>query len=77
MTLANITDRITMPTWIGNALNDFNFPGRPLKLKHALGSNAVIHNFTGPASYHCEAGAFDIANQVMFDWLDEVFPSKD
>ena len=76
MTLANITDRITMPTWIGNAVNDFNFPGQAMKLQQALGSKATLHNFTGPASYHCEVGAFDESNRVMLEWLDEVLPPK-
>jgi pimeloyl-ACP methyl ester carboxylesterase len=76
MTITNISDRIQIPTWIGNPANEFNFPGQPAKVKQALGDRATLHNFTGPASYHCQAGAFEVANQVMFDWLDGVFPGQ-
>ena len=71
-TIANITDRIGIPVWVGNAAGDTDFPGQAVKVAAALGSKATLHNFTGPASYHVEAGAFADSNRVIFGWLEEV-----
>lgn len=73
-TVANLTDRLQdRPVWIGNAADDVMFPGQALALANALGGNATLVNFTGPASYHCEVGASEQANREIFGWLNGVF----
>ena len=72
-TLINITDLIHIPVWVGNAADDTEFPGQAVQVARALGTKATLHNFTGPASYHCQAGAFETANVAIFGWLGEVF----
>ena len=72
-TIANITDLIDIPVWVGNAADDTEFPGQAVQVARALGAKATLHNFTGPASYHCQAGAFETANVAIFGWLGEVF----
>ena len=65
MTLKGIAEKIQCPAFIGNAVNDDFFEGQPPEVKQAMGNRATLHNFTGPASLHCESGAFIIANNVF------------
>jgi pimeloyl-ACP methyl ester carboxylesterase len=76
MTLANITQLIRVPVWVSNPVNDTTFPGQAVKAAQALGSKATIHNFTGAASLHCSAGAYEEANWAILSWLDGVFSSN-
>ena len=68
-----IADLIKIPVFVGNGVDDTDFPGQAPKVAAALGSRATLHNFTGPAAYHAQAGAFQSANLVFFGWLEQVF----
>ncbi len=72
-TIANITDRIQVPTWIAEATNDQFYDGQPQLVKKALGDRATLHPFTGAAGYHTQVGAAEEANRVIHTWLDGVF----
>jgi pimeloyl-ACP methyl ester carboxylesterase len=67
--VANITDRINVPTFIADAEFEGFFAGQGQKVKDALGDLATLHLFTGPAGYHCQIGAFQELNRVLFSWL--------
>ena len=71
--IENITDMIRGPVFVGNAVGDASFPGQAVKVAEALGKKATLHNFTGPASYHCQAGAFETSSLAIFGWLDDIF----
>lgn len=71
--IANITDRIQMPTWIAEASDDQFYDGQPQLVKQALGSRATLHPFTGSAGYHTQVGAVEEANRVIHTWLNKVF----
>jgi hypothetical protein len=72
-TIANITNLIDIPIWVGNAADDTEFPGQSVEVARALGKKATLYNFAGSAGYHCEAGAFQISNLAIFGWLEDVF----
>ncbi len=76
MTLANIAQLIQVPVWVSNPVNDTTFPGQAVKAAKAIGAKATIHNFTGAASLHCSAGAYEEANWAILSWLDGVFGSN-
>ncbi|KAI9709369.1 MAG: hypothetical protein M1820_003489 [Bogoriella megaspora] len=71
--VANLTDKIQMPTWIASAANDQFYAGQPEQLKKALGDRATLHKFDGAAGYHTQVGATEEANRVIFTWLNQVF----
>lgn len=68
--VANITQLIKIPTFVAQSSDDTSFPGQGTKVANAIGPLAYLHNFTGPAAYHCQAGAYWQANQVYFNWLE-------
>ena len=72
-TIANITNRIQMPTWIAEATDDQFYTGQPQLVKKALGSRATLHPFTGASGYHTQVGSTEEANRVLHIWLNEVF----
>ncbi|KAF2171540.1 hypothetical protein M409DRAFT_63769 [Zasmidium cellare ATCC 36951] len=72
-TIANITDRIRMPTFIANATDDQFFAGQPQLVKNALGDRATLYSFDGAAGYHTQVGASVESNRVIHMWLDSVF----
>lgn len=69
-TLEGITDKIQMPTWIANPEQDQFYQGEPPRVAAAL-SHATLHNFTGAAGFHVQAGANEQLNRVMFAWLED------
>ncbi|KAI1611856.1 Alpha/Beta hydrolase protein [Exophiala viscosa] len=72
----NITHLLNIPILVGNAVDDTDFPGQAMEVYHQLVSqnkNVTLHNFTGPASYHCQAGDFETANRAMLGWLETAF----
>ena len=71
--IANITDKIQMPTWIAEAALDQFFDGQPQLVKDALGDRATLHPFNGAAGYHTQVGATEEANRVVHTWLNQVF----
>jgi hypothetical protein len=48
------------------------FVGQSAKVKEALGEQATYHLFKGTAGYHCQLGAFNELNRVMFSWLKKI-----
>ena len=69
-TLKNISQQITMPTWVANAQDDQFYQGQPPEVVAAL-PNATLHNFTGAAGYHVQVGANEQLNREMFAWLED------
>jgi pimeloyl-ACP methyl ester carboxylesterase len=70
--LYNLTDvihQIKIPVWTADAELEGFFVGQSAKVKEALGSQATYHLFEGKAGYHCQLGAFNELNRVMFSWL--------
>ncbi|KAK4506314.1 hypothetical protein PRZ48_000044 [Zasmidium cellare] len=72
-TIANITDRIRMPTFIANASSDQFFAGQPQLVKDKLGDSATLYTFNGSAGYHTQVGAAVESNRVIHTWLNSVF----
>jgi pimeloyl-ACP methyl ester carboxylesterase len=75
MTLEGITDRVKRPVLICEASNDMFFKGQPEAVKKALGDLGtwVILTDEDAASAHCHLGALVYSNQIIFDWLSEVY----
>ena len=70
--LYNLTDvihQIKVPVWTADAELEGFFVGQSAKVKEALGEQATYHLFKGTAGYHCQLGAFNELNRVMFSWL--------
>ena len=70
--LYNLTDvihQIKVPVWTADAELEEFFVGQSAKVKEALGEQATYHLFKGTAGYHCQLGAFNELNRVMFSWL--------
>jgi hypothetical protein len=74
MTLDGITDKVTQPVLICEASNDMFFEGQPALVKKSLGGlgTYVVLTDEDAASAHCHLGAFTFANQIVFDWLNEI-----
>ncbi|KAF5667338.1 alpha beta hydrolase superfamily hydrolase [Fusarium heterosporum] len=71
-TLKNgIADRIKIPTWIADGEFDDLMPGQSQRVKDALGDRAELHMFNGTAGFHCQTGAPQELNRVMFAWLNK------
>lgn len=73
--LFNLTDfihQIKIPVWTADAELEGFFVGQSAKVKEALGSQAIYHLFEGTAGYHCQLGAFNELNRVMFSWLRKI-----
>lgn len=75
MTMQGLTDKITVPVFVGAAENEQNFKGQPERLKAALGDRATYFPFNAVdgAGEHCQVGAAVVLNQAVFGWLDGVF----
>ena len=75
MTMANLTQKIQVPVFVGNAESEVFFRGQPRKLADALGTMATYHEFKDEeaAGSHCQVGAAVRMNEVVFGWLNEVF----
>ncbi|KAK3615550.1 hypothetical protein LTR56_026522 [Elasticomyces elasticus] len=46
---------IAIPVWIADGVYEGFFQGQSAQVKDALGPNATLHVFTGPAGYHCQS----------------------
>ncbi|KAM0418794.1 hypothetical protein ACHAPT_012304 [Fusarium lateritium] len=66
-----ITDKIQMPVWIADGEYETTLPGQSQLVKNALSDRAELHVFNGSAGYHCQTGAPQELNRVMFAWLDK------
>lgn len=79
-TLADVAGKITQPIFIGDAELDQFFPGQAQALSDAAtkSTNKVIYDFKAAygAGEHCSVGAGIYQNQVLFDWMEDVFASK-
>jgi pimeloyl-ACP methyl ester carboxylesterase len=67
--LSDVIHKIKIPVWTADAELEGFFVGQSAKVKEALGSQATYHLFKGAAGYHCQLGAFEELNRVMFSWL--------
>lgn len=73
-----VTDTIQMPAWIADAEHEHAMVGQSQLVKDALGDWAELHVFRGSAGYHCQVGASQELNRVMFAWLDKIlYPGED
>ena len=75
--LKDIYKQIKMPVFIGEATLDTVFLGQPQKVKKALGSQAVLHPFTGVAGYHCAVGAGQELTRTIHAWLHKTLGKCD
>lgn len=66
-----IADKIQMPVWIADGEYETTLPGQSQLVKDALGDRAELHLFKGSAGYHCQTGAPQELNRVMFAWLNK------
>ncbi|KAL9073660.1 MAG: hypothetical protein Q9157_004652 [Trypethelium eluteriae] len=71
--IAKLTERIQIPTWIAAPANDQFYTGQPELVKAALEEKATLRRFEGAAGYHTQVGATETANRIIFEWLDGVF----
>jgi len=72
-TMEGIAAQVTCPTLVCDAEGDLDFGSQPRKLFDALTCPKTYLLFTAAegAEEHCHEGAFRLANQRIFDWLDE------
>ena len=70
-----VAERINCPTWIADAQHDNFFGGQQQIVAKAIGAKATIQKFTGPASYHCQPGAFLETNEKILTWLETALPA--
>jgi dienelactone hydrolase len=73
--LERVIDKISAPVFIADAEFESFFRGQSGKVKDALGQQATYHLFKGAAGYHCQLGAFEELNRVMFGWLHKTLGS--
>ena len=66
---------IDIPVWIADGVYEGFFQGQSAQVKDALGENATLHVFTGPAGYHCQVGALQELARVLFAWLNKTLGS--
>lgn len=74
-TLKDVVHKISMPVFTADAEFETFFVGQSARVKAALGSQATYHLFKGAAGYHCQVGAFEELNRVMFGWLNQTLDS--
>jgi pimeloyl-ACP methyl ester carboxylesterase len=67
--LKDVIHKISVPVWTADAEFEDFFVNQSMKVKEALGDQATYHQFKGAAGYHCQVGAFQELNSVMFSWL--------
>jgi pimeloyl-ACP methyl ester carboxylesterase len=70
-TLEGIIDKIQVPVWIADAEFEGFFEGQAELVHQALGDLATLHVFADTAGYHCQVGALQELNRVMFGWLQK------
>jgi pimeloyl-ACP methyl ester carboxylesterase len=67
--LKDVIHKIPIPVWTADAVFEDFFVNQSMKVKEALGDQATYHQFEGAGGYHCQVGAFQELNRVMFSWL--------
>lgn len=74
-TLKGLGKQIKVPVFVGNAEIDEFFLGQPEQMAKFLGDQATLYSFntTDAAHLHCSVGASVYLNQVVYDWLEQVF----
>jgi pimeloyl-ACP methyl ester carboxylesterase len=78
-TTKGILNKIKCPTLVLDAVKDDSFPGQPKKVYDGLTSVAasskkyILFTEEEGAEEHCQCGAPALANQRIFDWLDDTF----
>ncbi len=76
-TLDSVIDKIPGPIFIGDAASDTAFGGQATKLATALGNRSTYHLFGNDTGVgHAGIGGFRTQNQVVYDWLQDVFEKK-
>ena len=71
-----------MPYTLLEGENDDSFPDQPKKVYDGLTSlpsqfkKHIVFTVEEGAEEHCQSGASAIANQRIFDWLNETFQIK-
>jgi len=78
-TLENVIDKIQCPTLVMDAQCDNSFPAQPKKVYDNLTCKEKRYElFTEQegAEDHCHIAALSLANQRIFDWLDDIFDNK-
>ncbi|KND87182.1 2,6-dihydropseudooxynicotine hydrolase [Tolypocladium ophioglossoides CBS 100239] len=72
--LTDLTQKIKVPVFVGDAQNDEFFPGQAKMLADKLGSRATYHPFNAidGAGEHCSVGAAVMETQVLLDWFQDV-----
>ncbi len=69
-----VAERITCPTLVYKAEEDFFFGGQPELLYEHLTAPRTLLRFTADegTGAHCHSGARRLAFGRIYDWLDEV-----
>jgi hypothetical protein len=67
--MKSFVDRIKVPVLVIEAEIETFFRGQAETVKDALGDKASLYVFRGLAGYHCQLGALQELNRVMFAWL--------
>jgi hypothetical protein len=77
-TLDAVVDGIQCPVFVGDGESEHFFPGEAKQLAARLGDRATYHQFKNVdgAGDHCQVGATQLMNQVVFDWFHQLI-SKD
>jgi pimeloyl-ACP methyl ester carboxylesterase len=70
-TLKNVVHQIEMPVLTFDAEYDQFFANQSTKIKEALSDQATYYKFNGTEGYHCQIGASQALNRVMFTWLQK------
>jgi len=72
-TLRGVEQQVRGPVWVGCAQADQFFQGQPEQVRDALGDRCHFERLGSEdaAENHCHVGATVLANQRIFDWLDE------
>lgn len=75
MSLENgVAQRIRMPAFIGEAVDDLFFKGQPIRVAEAIGGNATLKVFgvEQGGQYHCHSGGLVHMNQEVFEWFARI-----
>ena len=72
--LANLTQDIKAPIFVGDAEDDQFFPGQAKMLAQELGDRAIYHFFKAidGAGEHASMGVSVLESQVLLDWFQDI-----
>lgn len=73
-----VVDKIQCPVFVGDGESEHFFPGEAKQLASRLGEKATYHIFRNQdgAGEHCQVGASQLMNQVVFDWFHQLIEKK-